>query len=418
MDTAFFIARKLRHKSSGHSNNGKHPSMGTSVVGIALSIAIMLLTIAVIGGFRNAISQKIEGFNSQITVTSTSNGVYNDAIMGKDSRLEEIIKSVAPEASISSALFLPGMLKNNTDFEAVTFRSYDENEKWDFVKENIIDGSFPFDVNNDEIDNSIIISKITANRLNLSIGDKINTCFFINEKIRLRNYVVAAIYDSGFADFDRIVAYSSPQSIRNLRGMENDEMSSLEISGIERDNIEETARELRTKISEAYNSGNIENNYIVSPITESAGQYFAWLDLLDTNVLVIIILMASISVFTLISSLFILILDRVNMIGTLKSLGASDSLIRKVFILLASRIFLRGLIFGNIAGLGLIWLQSTTKFIHLNPEAYYVSYVPVDISFFTIVLLNIVAIFVCVLVMILPSQIISRMKPSKIIKFE
>ena len=417
MKTALFLARRMKLGADGSRRS--RMAIVVPVIGVTLSIVIMLLTIAIISGFKNEITRKITGFDSQISISETTDAIVNEPVIERDSRLIDIIRQNVPGADVSLSLYQPAMLKTNDDFSALIFRSYDDPAKWDFVRENIVEGQFPFDSpDTDEAENSIILSTTMASQMQLKVGDKINTCFFIDGKIRLRNYKVAALYNTNFGDYDRSIGYASPTSIRSLRGLRDNEASLIELSGLAPDRIDVNAANLRRALTSAYNLGEIEKIYSVSAITETGAIYFNWLSLLDTNVVVIIILMSAISIFTLISSLFILILERVSMIGSLKAIGAGDGLIRRTFILLASRIFIRGLVFGNIIGIGLIFIQRATHLVRLNPDSYYVSYVPAEISLWQILLLNAVALIVCFAVMIIPSHIISRMKPARIIHFE
>ncbi|MDE7135153.1 MAG: FtsX-like permease family protein, partial [Muribaculaceae bacterium] len=226
------------------------------------------------------------------------------------------------------------------------------------------------------------------------------------------------IYCSNFGEYDDLMAFVSLSTLRKIWGIGSDESTRIEITGIPFEQIQPAARALQEALAQAYYARELPDYLRCRSVLETGALYFNWLNLLDTNVLVIIILMASISVFTLIASLFILILERINLIGTLKTLGATDGLIRRVFIILASKILIKGLVIGNILALAIIIVQSFTHVLPLDPEAYYISFVPMNISLLQVITVNVAAVIAGVLVMIIPSMVISRMSPAKTVRFE
>lgn len=424
MRTDFFIARRLRLRQRGSKRSAV--SVRVSTAGVVLSIAIMLLTIAIVSGFKQQITDKIVGFDAQITVTSADNTVEAERKLALTGRLREIItdalgeavgKDRAKDISIDVTVSHPAMLKTADNFAGIVFRSYGEGHNNSFVEENIVAGNFD-DFANDSTANSIILSQNVADRLELASGDKINTLFFIEGRMRLRNFRVAALYNSNFGEYDDIVAYSQIPAMQRLLSLSDDEGTRIEISGLPFESIDEARNSLQNALTGAYYAGETDSYLECRTVLESGALYFNWLQLLDTNVVVIIILMSAISVFTLIASLFILILERVNFIGTLKTLGADNGLIRRVFIILASKILVRGLVIGNAVALTIIIVQYFTHFIPLDPAAYYISFVPVSITVGQVMLLNIAAILTGVAVMVIPSLIISRMSPARTVRFE
>lgn len=424
MRTDFFIARRLRLRQRGSKRSAV--SVRVSTAGVVLSIAIMLLTIAIVSGFKQQITDKIVGFDAQITVTSADNTVEAERKLALTGRLREIItdalgdavgKDRAKDINIDVTVSHPAMLKTADNFAGIVFRSYGDGHDNSFVEENIVAGNFD-DFANDSTANSIILSQNVADRLALAPGDKINTLFFIEGRMRLRNFRVAALYNSNFGEYDDIVAYSQIPAMQRLLSLSDDEGTRIEISGLPFESIDEARNSLQNALTGAYYAGETDSYLECRTVLESGALYFNWLQLLDTNVVVIIILMSAISVFTLIASLFILILERVNFIGTLKTLGADNGLIRRVFIILASKILVRGLVIGNAVALTIIIVQYFTHFIPLDPAAYYISFVPVSITVGQVVLLNIAAILTGLAVMVIPSLIISRMSPARTVRFE
>lgn len=266
---------------------------------------------------------------------------------------------------------------------------------------------------------AIVISSTVASQLGLHVGDKINTCFFVNEKVRLRNFEIAAVYDSGFGEYDKVVAYAPLPVLKKIAGIPEGAAAGLEVSGLDIEDIVAAQQALQSALAQGYYySGELPQYIEVDSILRSGAVYFNWLSLLDTNVVVILVLMTAISAFTLVASLIILILERVNMIGTMKMLGATNSMIRRVFILLDLKVLVKGLAVGNMIALSLIMLQQYFHLLPLDPESYYISFVPVKIALWQVLALNGAAIVVATAIMILPSMIISRLKPATILRYE
>lgn len=389
-------------------------------------MAVMLLTIAIVTGFKRQITDKIIGFDSEISLTALDD-VLNTVkpLHMSDSLLDIIGKTlsatlgneVAERVEVSQSLSHPAMLKTADGFAAVIARGYSSNRDNSFLEQNLTEGYVP-DFKADSSSNQIVISSVMGDKLNLKAGEKINTVFFTGSRLRLRNLKIAGVYCSNFGEYDDLMAFMSLSTLRKIWGIGSDESTRIEISGIPFEQIQPATRALQDALSQAYYAGELPDYLRCRSVLETGALYFNWLNLLDTNVLVIIILMASISVFTLIASLFILILERINLIGTLKTLGATDGLIRRVFIILASKILIKGLLIGNVLALAIIIVQSFTHVLPLDPEAYYISFVPMNISMLQVVTVNVAAVIAGVLVMIIPSMVISRMSPAKTVRFE
>ncbi len=389
-------------------------------------MAVMLLTIAIVTGFKRQITDKIIGFDSEISLTALDNTLnaekplrLSDTLLTviNQSLAESLGDEVAGRVEVSQSLSHPAMLKTADNFTAVIARGYSSDRDDSFLRQNLVEGYVP-DFKADSSSNLIVISSVMADKLNLTAGEKINTVFFTGSKLRLRNFTVAGIYCSNFGEYDDLMTFASLSTLRKIWGIGPDESTRIEVSGLPFDKIPAATQALQSALSQAYYAGVLPDYLRCRSVLETGALYFNWLNLLDTNVLVIIVLMASISVFTLIASLFILILERINMIGTLKTLGATDGLIRRVFIILASKILLRGLVIGNILALAIIIIQSLTHVLPLDPDAYYISFVPMSITPLQVITVNVAAVVAGVLVMVVPSMIISRMSPAKTVRFE
>lgn len=409
-----FIARRIRLSD----NNGNHTktSIKIATAGVVLSVIIMLITIAVTSGFKHEIINKLIGFNAPISISaevldaSCSHPIVNDV-----EAVEKIVNGVLPNVLVEESVKLPAMLKTDESFAAVVFSGYSDNGHIDFIFDNIIAGEIPdFKMN----PNKIVISSTVAEMLNIQVGDKISTCFFVSERMRLRNFEISGIYNSGFEEYDKIIAYSSISTLKKIAGIPDGSATSLEVSGVEFGDIVATCQMLQLALNSAYYDKGLTQSLEVDSIINRGAMYLNWLSLLDTNVVVILVLMTAISSFTLIASLIILILERVNMIGTLKMLGATDSVIRRVFILLDLKVLVKGLVVGNIVALLLIILQQQFQLLPLDPESYYISFVPVKIELWQVAALNLGAIVIATAVMIFPSMIISRLKPATILRYE
>ncbi len=265
----------------------------------------------------------------------------------------------------------------------------------------------------------IVISTTEASRLGLNVGDKVNTVFFdASGNIRVRNPRVAALYCSNFSSYDTSVGFANKALLDEIAVRGRDEWDQLVIDGVEFDHWRDVSENLRQALWQEFVSGNTSIYLGVNCVLDTSAQFFSWLELLDTNVVVIIVLMSLIGLFTLTATLFILILERTRMIGTFKTMGASNMFIRKVFILLIGRIVARGLLWGNIVAVAIIMVQYFTHILPLDPEAYFISFVPVKLELMSLLQINLAAIAVSVLAMIIPSSLIARFTPAKTLRFE
>lgn len=410
-----YIARRLRLSDS--NGNRTKTSIRISTAGVVLSVVIMLITMAITSGFKHEIVNKLVGFDAQLTLQAQAVDVVSpQPVMSSPDAVESIVKEVVPGAAVEESVRMPAMLKTDDSFSAVVFRGYGGNGHDSFIADNIIEGAMP---DSAASGNSIVISSTVASQLGLHVGDKVNTCFFVMDKVRLRNFEIAAVYDSGFGEYDKVVAYAPLRVLKKIAGIPEEAASALEVSGLDIDDIAAAQQSLQSALAHAYYySGQLPQYIKADSILNTGAVYFNWLSLLDTNVVVILVLMTAISSFTLIASLIILILERVNMIGTLKMLGATNSMIRRVFILLDLKVLVKGLVVGNMIALSLILLQQHLHILPLDPESYYISFVPAKITLWQVLALNGAAIVVATAIMILPSMIISRLKPATILRYE
>lgn len=424
MNVSLYIARRLRFRPD--DRNATSPGIIIATAGIALALIIMLFAIAVVTGFKNEISEKVTGFNSQMLLTPAQAGVGEEmddttAFLSLDDPTLGMLRTYLPgDATVSLTLQRPVIIKTDDNFDGIVLKSMPPGPG--FIAAHIVSDNHDEDAGilPDTIasGNELVISKATADKLSLSPGDRMFTYFFVDGNIKARRMTVSAIYDTHFAEFDSHLAFCDISFLQALEHIGGDMGSAIEINGIpsEADIDDLTSSIQAAVIKRAATEGTPILN--VTNVHRTGALYFNWLSLLDTNVTVILILMACVAGFTLVSSTFIIILERVRMIGILKTLGMDNAAIRRIFIYMGERLVVRGLLAGNMAGLGLLMMQKYLKIIPLDPEAYYLDYVPVDIDLLTILALNAGVILISSLMLLLPTGSISSMSPARIVQFE
>lgn len=421
MSLSSFIGSRLSFKQDSRS-----PSAGVviAVTGIAISFTIMLLAVSVVNGFRDEIVNKLSGFHPQITILPPlpqNNEVSNIKPITLDDTLRNRIKAAIPEAEIQLTISQPSMFKTDSTFQGIVIQGVAPGKSWDFIKSNLETGTVP-SAKNSAVE-SVVISRMTADALHVKTGDKVLTHFFDGNSLRSRKLLITGIYNSHFKDFDNNLAFSPVKMLQGVYEIDSITASSISLNGMELQQVPAKAEYLYQSLL-AESMRDLEENgdsagvYRVDNIYSQCAQYISWLNLLDTNVIVIIILMAFVSAFTLISSLFIIILERVNMIGLFKAIGATNRQIRGIFIFMAQRLVVRGLLIGNLLSIGVILLQQHFHFLPLNPDAYYLNFVPMQLSPLPIIILNIAVIIIAYLILILPSQLISKISITKSIRYE
>ena len=407
MSFPYFLASRLSLKSSGGKSR---TGIVIAVTGIAMSVVIMLVSIAVLMGFRHEVRQKFTGFDSQITVTRLVSSSDNEVPIVDMDSISNVLSQLPDYAKATLTIRQPSIIKTPENFTGAVIKGMARDHDWKFIKENLVEGSIP-DYSADSTRYHIIISNAIASALDLKLGE--------NSSYRTRRLKMAAIYDTHFSEYDKHYIFSTIKMLQQLGSIPESQGTVLEIAGLKSDKeIDRTQNFLIENLTESLYRGETSRLYSVSNIHDTAAIYFNWLALLDTNVVVILTLMALLGALTLISSLFMLILRRVTMIGILKALGATDRQIRTSFVLLTLRILIAGLLIGNIIGIALIIIQGTTHILPLNPDAYYLNHVPVLLNLSTILILNASVIALSFLILILPSAIITTIPPSRVITYE
>ncbi|MBR5928534.1 MAG: ABC transporter permease [Prevotella sp.] len=415
MNFPLYIARKI-YNDQGDKRKVSRPVIRIATLGVAIGLAVMLISVSVVLGFKHTIRDKVIGFGSHITVGDflTIQGTDQYPIEMGDSMMN-VLKSIKGVDKVQRYAMKQGILKTDSDFLGVMFKGIAEEYDTTFLHNNMVEGTIP-SFSSEASKQQIVISKMIADQLHLHAGDRLFAYFFSNNGVRPRRYTIAGIYQTNLTMFDKMICFTDLYSAVKLNGWESDQASGAELTVKDFNKVDEVEDILAHRVNrstdkygETYSSATIQQNY---------PQIFSWLDLLDLNVWIILTLMVCVAGFTMISGLLIIILERTNMIGVLKALGARNKTVRHTFLWFAVFIIGKGLLIGNIIGIGLILLQKYTGLIHLDPATYYVSTVPVELNIPIILLINIATLLVSVFVLIAPSYLISHIHPAKSMRYE
>ncbi|MEM0542898.1 FtsX-like permease family protein [Flavobacterium sp. j3] len=410
MKLEYFIAKRLI-TTKDHKSSISVPIIKIAITAIALGMIMMIVSISTGIGLQQKIRQKVSAFNGHIIISG-----YNDNQSDVSSRpisiyqnFYPLFKSVKGIAHIQAVGSKAGIIRTENAFEGVIFKGVGKDFKSSNLNEYLIEGRLPnFSASLNE---EVLISQYLCNRLHLKLGDKFVTYFMKenNDGYNLRNFKIVGIYNSGFQEFDAIYVIGDLRHVQRINKWLPYEVGAFEVFVNDFTQIENKGKEVYEETSSTLDS---------QTIVEKFYYIFEWLKLFDFNIFIILIVMISVSTINVVVALLVLILERTQMIGILKSLGANNWSIRKIFIYNAAYLVGRGLIWGNTIGIGLILIQKYFKIIKLNPESYYVNVAPVDVNFFYIILLNIGTVSICLLVLLIPSYIITRIAPAKTIRFD
>ncbi|MGN1239994.1 MAG: ABC transporter permease, partial [Paludibacteraceae bacterium] len=336
-----------------------------------------------------------------------NNNTYEMQPIEVSDSLMQALRGYPHVASVHRFLTKPGIVKTDDAFQGIVFKGTDY---WDYFAKNLQEGALP------QKPNEVLISRRQASALALTIGDGMLS-YFVDEQVRARKFTITGIYETGFGEFDELFVLGQPEVVRRLNGWDSTQVSGVEILLDDIRYLDATADEIYfATVNHLDENG--YNVYYVQTLHQLNPQVFAWLDLLDMNVVVIILLMLAVSGFTIISGLIILILDGVQLIGVLKALGADNGYVRRIFIAQAAMLIGKGMLWGNVLGLGLAALQYFTHWIPLEASTYYVNFVPIAFPWGWLLMLNAGILLVSLLVLLAPSAIITRISPAKVMHFE
>lgn len=390
--------------------------MRIATAGVAIGLAVMLVSVSVVFGFKHTIRDKVVGFGSHITVANFM------SLHGRDTRpiciddsMMAVLRSIDGVKHVQRYAVKQGILKTDSDFLGVAFKGIAEEYDTTFIHDNLVNGSIP--MFSDSIGhNKILVSKIMADRLRLKTGDKVFAYFIDNNGVRARRFTVSGVYQTNLSKFDEAICFTDLYTTVRLNGWETGQTGGAELTVNNFDDINAVEENLVKKVNRTIDR--YGETYSSETVQDSNPQIFTWLDLLDLNVWIILALMLCVAGFTMISGLLIIILERTAMIGVLKALGTRNGTVRKTFLWFAVFIIGRGMLIGNIVGLGLIALQKLTGVVKLDAATYYVDTVPVELNVPAILLLNAATLIVSVFVLIAPSFLASKVRPAKSMRYE
>jgi len=413
MSTGTFIARRLiKERSQGTAFS--RPINVIAIIGIALGLAVMILAVAILTGFKQQIRDKVAGFGAHIQVVNfDANISYETVPVSASQPFIDKLKSHPGIKNIQVFATNAGIIKTEDNIQGVVLKGIGSDYDWSFFESNMVEGE-TVKVSDTARTDNVIISKKVADMLGLKLGDAFSM-FFVQDPPRMRKFTIRGIYETSLEEFDKTYLFCDIEHIRSLNGWEEGQVSGFEVSISDFDELDAMTDVVRDAIG--YKVSGEEEQLKVTNIRGRYPQIFDWLGFQDTNVIIILILMILVAGFNMISGLLILILEKTNMIGVLKALGSGNKLIRNIFLYQAAWLTAKGLLWGNVIGLGLAMLQMKTGIISLDPSSYYLKSVPINLDPVHIILLNAGTMIAIILMLLIPSQLIARITPVKAIRY-
>ena len=413
MTFPLFIARRIFGQEGEHDVS--IPAIRIATIGVAIGLAVMIITVSVILGFKHTIRDKVVGFGSHIRIESfmaqqTASPVpvcISDTLFRK-------LKSMPEIRHVERYTLTQGILKTDADFLGVAFKGVGPDYDLHFLQQNLKTGKMPA-FSAEKSSYQLLISSTMADKLNLKVNDRV-FAYFITDNVRVRKFTITGIYETNMAQFDQLFCFTDYPIPLKLNGWEKDQCSGAELLVRNFDQMDVAAKKVQQLVN--HDSDRYGETLTSQTIQDSYPQIFTWLDLLDINVWIILALMLCVAGFTMISGLLIIILERTQMIGLLKALGARNSTVRHTFLWFAAFIISQGMLLGDIIGIGLVLLQQHTGFISLDPASYYVDTAPMELNIPIILALNIGTLLICVFVLIAPSFLVSHISPAKSMHYE
>ena len=417
MNTNLYIARRI-FSSKENRNNLSHRIVNIALVGIVMGLVVLILSVAIVTGYKSEVGQKVIGFASELQIVNLdSNQSYETSPISRNQPFLQELKNIKGIRHVQVFATKPGIIRTKDEMEGVVLKGIGPDFDWSFFQENKVAGE-PFIVQDTVRSNKIWVSKKMADMLKLKLGDDL-TMFFILESEaipRERKFQIAGIYKTSLEEFDRMFVLVDINHIRKLNNWKSDEVSGFEILVNDFKKLPEQESVVKSLLLR-YANPDSPVLHVVS-IRDKYRNIFDWLSLLDMNVWVILILMVLVAGFNMVSSLLVIILERTQMIGILKAMGARNWSIRKVFLYFSVMLILKALLWGNILGIGICLIQKYTHILKLDPTSYYLEYVPINLTILHLVLLNVGTIVITILMLLLPSYFITKISPERTIRFE
>ncbi len=416
MNLPYFIAHRLiKGRRAGTSFS--RPINVIAIVGIATGLAVMILAVAILTGFKKQIREKVVGFGSNIQIVNYDlNFSFETTPISEAQDFIPKINKIDGIKHIQVFATKAGIIKTNEDIQGVVLKGVGTDFDWSYFSSNIVDGTV-FSVTDTARSPSlkVLISKKISDMLRLRVGDSF-AMHFVQDPPRMRKFTVSGIYETSLEDFDKMYVFCDIGHIKKLNGWKEDQISGFEIFIDDFDRLDEMTEKVKDAVG--YNISEDQEKFKVTNIRIKYPQIFDWLNFQDVNVLIIILLMLIVAGFNMISGLLILILEKTNMIGILKALGSDDITIRRVFLYQAAYLIGKGLLWGNLIGIGLAFLQLKTGLVTLDPSSYYIKTVPINLNLTHILLLNAGSMAAILVMLLVPSKLISRITPVKAIRYD
>lgn len=415
MNLPYFLAHRI-YAQNDDKRKVSRPAIRIATIGVAIGLAVMIVSVCVVLGFKHAIRDKVIGFGSHIQVAE-----YN-ALMGGDGRAVQMDDSVMSVLShiqgvkhVQRFAYRQGILKTDDDFLGVMFKGVSPEFDSTFIHKNMVEGSIPR-FSDKASGNKLLISKNMADKLHLKTGSRLFAYFIDYTGVRMRRFTISGVYQTNLTQYDNTICFTDLHAVAKLNGWPADVAGGAELTINNFEQLDDVERTVIAKVNRT--TDHYGNTFASKTIKEVSPQIFSWLSLLDLNVWIILAIMMCVAAVTMISGLLIIILERTQMIGLLKALGAGNATVRHTFMWFSAFIIGRGLLWGNLVGLGLVALQYVTGLVKLDPATYYVSTVPVEVNLLYIVLLNIGTLIISLFVLIAPSYLISHIHPAKTMSYE
>ena len=415
MNWKLFVAQRIYRSREGEKEVSK-PAVLIARWGIAIGLAVMIVAVAVVVGFKHEVRDKVVGIGSDIAITNfDAQKSYETMPIAAGDSLMEALRAQQGVKHVQRYSTKPGMIMTDDNFLGMVLKGVSQEYDWTFLRKHLQEGEIPV-FSDSASTNRTLISRTIANKLHLKLGDKLYTYYISGDNVRARRLEVAGIYQTNFSIYDDMFLLTDLYTVNRLNAWQKDQVSGIELEVTDPVQLEAIKEGIRTQVDMVKDK--YGGTYYTQSVEEQNPQIFAWLDLLDMNVWVILILMTGVAGFTMISGLLIIILERTNMIGVLKALGADNLAIRKVFLSFSVFLIGKGMLWGNVIGLAFVGVQSFFRPFKLDPTTYYVDSVPVEFNVWWWVLLNVCTLVVSVLMLVGPSYLIAHIHPAKSIRFE
>ena len=415
MNLARPLALRISRGEEGERRQASRPVVVIAMAGIAIGVAVMLISVAVVIGFKQEVRGKIVGFSSHITVMNQRvASAYDSRPVVTDDSLMALFANCPQVKHAQRFSLKAGMIKTQDAFQGMVLKGVGPEYDRRFLWRHLVEGECP-QFSDSASTNRVVISRLLADKLRLKVGDKLDT-YFLDEQVRARRLLVVGIYCTNFADFDRMMLFTDLCTVNRLNRWHEDQSSGMEVEVRDYEQLDETTFALADQLAE--HTDRYGQRYVVVSVEQLNPQMFAWLGILDVNIWVILFLMVGVAGFTMVSGLLIIIIERTAMIGLLKSLGASNLLLRKLFLWLSVFLIGRGMLWGNVVALLLIFAQRWLGLLTLDPETYYMDTVPMALPWGYFLLINLGAFVASVLMLVGPSYLIARIHPATSMRYE